>query len=212
MYDWNSIIALLLRESDELITSALRPPQISILLKMFITSSLEVKQRVQLELQTRAKELELNLKSAKSVSVNSRMVDIWESLTENLHSSLPLLLTRYRDDESNLQTIVILFECCDYSSNHKGLKSLLKVVVDIFNTTSNQQIIKTIINAFKNWQSIGGSIGEDIGNLTQKLLNESWSLICSKSSKLQNLLKNDTTKKSGKRVSGDSIKVIIRSI
>ena len=45
LYNWSTIIALLLRESDELISSALRPQQAAILLRMFVHAAIDLTAR-----------------------------------------------------------------------------------------------------------------------------------------------------------------------
>ena len=44
MRDWPTIIALLLRESDDLISTALRPSLAAILLRMFVASAMSLRE------------------------------------------------------------------------------------------------------------------------------------------------------------------------
>jgi hypothetical protein len=76
----------------------------------------------------------------------------WESLNEHLLSHLPKLLVRFRDDQANLEVLVSLLSCCDVSLSTKALKALLKSVNDLFENSSNEEVVVDLCNALREWK------------------------------------------------------------
>eukprot|EP01034_Spumella_vulgaris_P026896 gene26896-33545_t len=150
LFDWSTMISLLLRESDELISNALRPQQATILLHLFITSATHV--RVQHE---------------KGDEKNS-VAQHWESLNVNLQRSLASLLVRFRDDDEQLAILARLLDCCDFSgmqstmnsggkaaanSCAKSLKGLLKILTDVFLVSGDGTVLTRVATSLRGWRN-----------------------------------------------------------
>lgn len=172
------MISLLLRESDELISSALRPPQVAILLRMLITSANHVMRLQAANKSSSSSSSAAELANRLSLSKNavSQSLDHWESLNGNLQKSLPLLLTRFRDDDANLSVLCMLLPMCDYSSaqNQRSLRALVKVVIDIFKASTNRMIAHLIISAIKGWMDLGGTMSVEVEDTAKVLFQSSW--------------------------------------
>jgi hypothetical protein len=170
MRDWSTMIALLLRESDDLISTALRASLSAILLRIFVASALNLRSWFQ---QTKAAQNEeidgmRGGKPRKSFFANRLDGDDtvkseqWESLNSHLLRDLPTLLTRFRDDQTNLSVLVSLLCCCDVSVSNKALKSLLKSVVTFFESSSDIKVIDALCRALREWMMMGGTVKGDI--------------------------------------------------
>ena len=174
MRDWSTIIALLLRESDDLISTALRPSLSAILLRMFVASALNLRNWFQ---QTKAAQNEQidgmrGGKPRRSFFANrldgedSVKAEQWESLNSHLLRDLPMLLMRFRDDQTNLSVLISLLCCCDVSVSNKALKSLLKSVINFFESSSDAKVIDALCRALREWMMLGGTAkGENLREL-----------------------------------------------
>lgn len=184
------MISLLLRESDELISSALRPPQVAILLRMLISSANHV-MRLQAAHKSSATEQANRLSLSKSAV--SQSLDHWESLNGNLQKSLPLLLTRFRDDDTNLSVLCMLLPMCDYSSaqNQRSLRALVKVVIDIFKASTNRMIAHLIISAIKGWMDLGGTMSVEVEDTAKILFQSSWDAMLEAAKGLSQAMKGE---------------------
>jgi hypothetical protein len=165
MRDWSTIISLLLRESDDLISTALRPSQSAILLRIFVSSALDLRDWYQQVRAAQNDEID-GMKGGKQRrgSFGNRlntedqvMAEQWESLNEHLLRDLPMLLVRFRDDQANLSVLVSLLGCCDVSVSNKALKSLLKSVTDFFDSSSDEKVIVALCSALREWALTGGT-------------------------------------------------------
>lgn len=165
MRDWSTIISLLLRESDDLISTALRPTQSAILLRIFVSSALDLRDWHQ---QIRAAQNEevdgmkggKQRKGSFANRLNSEdqvLAEQWESLNEHLLRDLPMLLVRFRDDQANLSVLVSLLGCCDVSVSNKALKILLKSITDFFESSSDEKVIGSLCTALREWTLTGGT-------------------------------------------------------
>jgi hypothetical protein len=208
-YDWSTIISLLLRESDELISSALRSTQIAILLRIFVSSASFVTRKKSL-FQSSSMQGS-NVSSRLSTSKGTRKEsEPWESLNENLQRSLPLLITRFKDDDANLSLLCMLLPFCDYSisDNPKAFKALLKVVADIFRSTTDAVIVHRVISAMRAWMLLGGGIVGEVESSCRELIQLSWlSIVRSSSSLGKAMAKLDETNKSKRRPSSGNAQV-----
>ena len=73
-----------------------------------------------------------------------------EQLTECLLHDLPRLLQRFRDEESNLASLICLLSCYDTSAvNQKHFKPLMKVACEIYESSSNTQILSGTVAALR---------------------------------------------------------------
>lgn len=169
MRDWSTIIALLLRESDDLISTALRPSLSAILLRIFVASALNLKNWFN---QTKAAQNEeidgMRGGKPRRASFSNRLdgedslkAEQWESLNSHLLRDLPMLLVRFRDDQTNLSVLVSLLCCCDVSVSNKALKSLLKSVINFFDTSSDILVIEALCRALREWMMLGGTAKGD---------------------------------------------------
>jgi hypothetical protein len=160
-----------MRESEELITAPLRPSQIAILLRMFIAAANIVtneKKSFEAEDGGNSREKERNI-------VHSR----WESLNTTLIAKLPLLLTRFKDEEANVNAICDLLRCCDISTatvgnNLKAIKTLVKNLEEIFLSFHHEICLKNILHAFSSWSKLRSSVSaasSSSGNSSEFLQN-----------------------------------------
>ena len=163
--DWGTIISLLLKESDELILTALRPTLSSILLRMFVSSAMNLKMWYQNIISNQLEEIdqmkggkERQTSSSKKLkNIDYNKAEEWESLNEHLLLGLPSLLKRFSDDKDNLSVLVRLLTCCDISLSNKALKSLLKSITDFFDICSDDDVIDSLCKALREWTLGGGS-------------------------------------------------------
>lgn len=189
LYNWSTTIALLLRESDELITSALRPIQSSILLRMFVHCAVDLTQR-------RAK---FSTSSGSLSSADRQFRESWESLNENLQMYLPALLTRFKDDEENLIVLVELLSCCEYSEE-RPLKALLKVLLELFDLTRQERILSGMATCLAGWLRTGGTIAGTVEGAVRRLLQACWQTILDLTAQLQGIVARREGADSGSEV------------
>ncbi len=206
LFDWSTIISLLLRESDELISSALRPTQVAILLRMFITSANYVVRLKGIHKPAASTAADLASRLSLSKSAATLSLDHWESLNGNLQKSLPLLLTRFRDDDSNLSVLSLLLPICDYSSvqNQRALKALLKVVFDIFKATTNRMVAHLIISAIKGWMEVSGTMSIEIEDATKTIFQSSWDALLQAAKGLSQAMRGEESSQKKRRSSKSS--------
>ena len=164
MRDWGTIIALLLKESDELISSALRPALSSILLRIFVSSAMNLKEWYQITILNQIDEIDEMKGGKQRKSFSKKLNDNdqdkaeeWESLNEHLLQSLPALLKRFSDDKNNLSVLVRVLTCCNISLSNKALKGLLKSISDFFDSCSDDDVIDSLSKALREWTLGGGS-------------------------------------------------------
>ena len=80
----------------------------------------------------------------------------WNSLQGVLSASLPSLLTRFRGEDSELETLVDLLECYDTSAaDGKRLQLLLRSCVEIMDAASSEAVLVKIGGAMKGWFAKG---------------------------------------------------------
>lgn len=171
------MIALLLRESDELIISALRPSQASILLRIFVHCAVDLTTR-------RAK----FATSGSLSSADRQFQQSWEALNENLQVYLPSLLTRFKDDEENLIVLVNLLPCCEYSED-RPLKALLKVLLGLFDLTRRESIMKAMTSSLAGWLRSGGTIAGTVEGAVRGLLSSCWQTVTDGTAQLQDFIR-----------------------
>lgn len=191
MYSWFTIIGLLLRDSDDQLTmTALRPAQSSILLRMFVHSAVDLTKkhgRYQQQLQHN-KQL--------AVTLDNRLARDWESLNEHLQTYLSGLLTRFKDDETNLAVMVDLLQCCDYTSNEHALQATLKVVLRILESTRNTTILTKLVAALRGWIDMSGTISGTVDAAVRSLVNRCWNNVVSSKDALQKIADDQSTSNS----------------
>lgn len=188
LYDWSTIISLLMREQEELITSALRPTQISILLHMLVRAAVKVtSQKMSLE----TGDADSHIAKSEGL-VNSR----WESLNNVLQMKLPQLLTRFKDDQENLSALCELLSCCDMHATAKSNVQLLQGLQDLYFTFGNEVLLTNIAKAFKRW---GKSKLSSSVDLTLRQLFESlFASILESFSSLKKVIENESSQKKRK--------------
>jgi hypothetical protein len=187
MRDWSSIISLLLRESDDLVSSALRPNLSAILLRIFVFSASNLKNWYAIVKATQLDEIDSGIKGKSKVrrasfthrldAKDQQKAEHWESLNEHLLKDLPTLLVRFRDDQSNLSALVGLLSCCDVSVSVKALKGLLKSASDLFQTSSDEVVIVELCKALREWMMSGGSSKGAVESSVTSILSGLWSKI-----------------------------------
>ena len=177
LYNWSVTIALLLRESDELISTALRPTQASILLRVFVHCAADLSRK------RRA------FASAVALSASDRqLLEGWDGLNDNLHAHLPALLTRFKDDEANLSVLVELLQCTDYASNERALKALLKVVVELLQISRQAPILRALVSALRSWMQLGGTAAGTVELAVKALVDGCWEGIVQGTAQLRSIV------------------------
>eukprot|EP01039_Chlorochromonas_danica_P002825 gene2825-3080_t len=152
LHEWPTMMALLSRDSEnsDLISHALRPSQVSILLQLLSFSATALCDSVE-DLKSKP----ANKKKMTTQEVNT-LFTRYESLNQTLQSSLPTLLTRFQDDEENLILLSGLFPLCDLSVTHQsgdddgegGEVTLLSKLADFFERFSGENLLINISKAF----------------------------------------------------------------
>lgn len=117
----------------------------------------------------------------------------WEALNDNLQKSLSLLITRFRDDDSNLATLCMLLPCSDFAlaQNQRSLKALLKVLIDIFKATQDRLIVQRVLAAMKGWMEGSGGIAGEVENAARGLLQTAWDSMLGATKSLAKVLKGE---------------------
>jgi hypothetical protein len=193
VYNWSTIIALLLRETDDVIRVALRPAQASILLRMFVHCAVDLNQQ--------------RLACADGVSLNSaerQALQCWESLNENLHAHLPALMTRFQDDEGNLAVLVDLLPCVDYAAEERACKAALGALLELLELTRSEGILTKLVAALCSWTRIGGTIAGSVESAVRGIVTSSWQTVAVSTAQLQAVITRRETDSasSGKKSAG----------
>jgi hypothetical protein len=195
LYDWNTVVALLMREQEDLITNALRPLQISTLLHMFVRAATRVTQQ--------KREIESGTLEADDEVITSR----WESLNSVLQNKLPLLFTRFKDDEDCLAALTELLCCCDLHSNAKSNQHLLSGLQEIFLSFGDESLLKNIVNAFKRWKS--SNFSDPVVNVVRSLVETLWGNLVKTESLLRTLTESETKSSNKKKRNSVSFFVVV---
>jgi len=141
---WDIMVHLLLKDSEDLIESALPSAHVSMLLRLFVASALSLKRE-------KMKEEDLHKRRDQNLLDSD-----WNSLQGVLSASLPSLLTRFRGEDSELETLVDLLECYDTSAaDGKRLQLLLRSCVEIMDAASSEAVLVKIGGAMKGWFAKG---------------------------------------------------------
>ena len=189
LFDWSTIVALLLRENEELISTALRPAQSSALLQMFVTSALSV-------IESQDDEEGSNLDAE------------YEALMVCLQKSLASLILRFRDDEAALLVLSELLEHCDFSNSNaavlKNFRGLLKVVIDLFFSVHNERLLDKLTTSLRSWKTSSEVAIENAVTASLKdTLDTVWNTIIEATKNVQEGLKTrDSLNTSGSSSSG----------
>lgn len=182
-------MALLLRESEELISTALRPAQSSALLQMFVTSALAVCETHD---------------SGEDDSLDAE----YDALIVCLQKSLASLILRFRDDEAALLVLTDLLEHCDFSSHSnaavvKNFRGLLKVVTDLFFSVTNERILEKLTVALRTWRSSNdAAIQNAVTSSLKDVLDSVWNTVTEAVRRVKEGLK---TRESGNNSSSSSV-------
>jgi hypothetical protein len=195
------MISLLLRESDGLLTKALGPPNVTILLRLFLKSAQEVYKRhheggdadtsgnsaamlglsrtmASVKVSTPPKGKGATGKNprktkAAAASESRATADEWETMNSILTSNLHRLLTRFRDDESNLIILTGLLECCDISINPKASKVLLKILTELLKGTSSEALVERLLAIIGGWLKLGsGDLNASLESIVMQVAEE----------------------------------------
>lgn len=179
LFDWPTIISLLLRDSDDddaAGSAALRPSQVAILLSMFVSAAQHLK----------VKSTAAAVAAADGRLSNSKENDAWLALQDTLRVNLPLLLVRFKDDEANIAVLVNLMSCCDFSGNAKAIKAMLKVVTDIFSDVQVESVLSTVARGLHSWYGGGDpTVKNQIHSFLRADCDKRWSRIVGLTSELQ---------------------------
>jgi hypothetical protein len=174
VYNWTVFVSLLLKENEEWLSTALRPSQITVLVHMLVYSALD-----------------LNAKRRDDTQCSAHVIESWEALNECLIQHLPSLLTHYRNDETNILDLISLLEVCEYHTNSdRQLKSLLKVVLDIFEISRDGKVLSMVVDAFRRWMDLKGTTAGTVEIALKKLYNDCWDATSSSIPQLQRLVES----------------------
>lgn len=174
LYDWTTIVALLLRESEELISSALSTAQSSILLQMFVTSALSV----------------IESHNSEDDALEAE----YDALVVCLQKSLASLILRFRDDESALLELVELVQHADFSTSNavvvKSFRGLLKVVTDLFFSVTTDRLLEQLTVSLRTWKSSSdAAIQSAVTSSLKDTLDSVWNTVVEAVGKVQAGLK-----------------------
>ena len=208
VYNWPTMISLLLRESDDLISHSLSTYQASVLLRIFVHAAVELNEK--------------RLSFADQVSLTSserQCLQWWEALNRNLISQLHTLLTRFKDDEKNLAMLVDLLACADYSVDEKASKQVLKVVLELVEVTRNESVLTKLVSALCGWTRVGGTISSAVEATVRDMVETCWGSVLDGTTQLQNVVnrqsasQGSSSKKSSssKRKSGSGVSQVFHS-
>jgi hypothetical protein len=177
VYNWSVSTALLLRETDDVITVSLPPAEAAILLRVFVRCATDLNAR------------RLALTDATSLtSAERQTMQWWEALNVNLHTTLPAMITRYKDDEASLAILVDLLPCVDYASEERACKAALKVVLELVEITRSEDVLIKLAEALGSWARLGGVVGGSVSAAARMLVRDCWRNVTEHSSQLQELL------------------------
>jgi hypothetical protein len=155
---WSSVIALLLREGDEVTATSLTDIQSSILLRIFAHCACFIRDSLGSSEQIDATTQKPGLK--RSTQMTAKSEEYLEDLSNQLVNCLQRLLVRFRDDEENLAILGDLFTCCDVSSSalhQKSLKSILSTISGLMTSSQNETLIEKYSQALRHWIRLGGA-------------------------------------------------------
>lgn len=208
--EWSIMVNLLLRESDDLISSSLSLNMSTFIVKMFVCSALDLvqwKNKLQLENSLSLdNDRDLPKKFSSSSNILSSTIknneyesDItkgekWELLEGILNESLSNLLTRYRDNNDILDSLLDLLDCCNMASNAKFLKAIIKQTSELIITTTVESSVLKISNAFRKWLQLDGALGTLVFTNLKSLYKQIWNNINKSLIEIKNL----TSKKMNK--------------
>jgi hypothetical protein len=195
--DWSTIIALLMREGEALTDHALRTSQIAILLQLFASSAKHVaQQRQALAAQDRS--------SSKSVKSEARLIrDRYDSLNSILQTHLPLLLSRFQDDEGNMVVLSELFSCCDMVTNAKIAKTMLGKMVDLFVSFPKSPLLANICQSLRHFLDSDGPLRTASRTAVANMVGKVRLQIASCAESLRALVSRGDQKRSKKRSPDD---------
>ena len=215
------MISLLMKESDDLGTTTLRPTQVAILLRLFAASVRFLYERVvggtntAVAVGTNASAKKAGSNSATKAAIranaDSDSVASWDSLTDHIQRDFPRLLTRFRDDKDNLLVLTQLLPFYDPSamaSNGKSFKQCLKCVSDICFTNPGEDIVSYICVALKSWLSASRSsqvIHDLVSQTIQDMLSQLQSRINDSVTESTELLKTVSVSDSSDSSQGSNI-------
>lgn len=165
-------MALLVRESEDLITSALRSSQINILLSMFTTSAIFV-----IEKNSKIdNSVRVSTKSSTSIESCSKeiLLNLVDSLNAELLESLPALFIRFRDDPNCQDWLLRLFGCLQLSSQTKQVDSIVKLALELLQTVRTESSLLKIVSTLATWSRTIGPLSTSLNVALGKMLQSSW--------------------------------------
>eukprot|EP01038_Epipyxis_sp_PR26KG_P011492 gene11492-15391_t len=115
-----------------------------------------------------------------------------ETLTEFIEHHVPT--DRYSSSYLLVEAALATpqFECCDYVGNIKALKNLIKVILEIINSSHNEVILSGLITSLCSWVALGGDVANQIKTIINELLSSSWNNIIESVQIIQQINKEDS--------------------
>ncbi|RYH17185.1 hypothetical protein EON65_28985, partial [archaeon] len=186
LYEWSTIISLLTREGESLTTHPLRPAQVSILLRMLaFTAALIYQQKQDLD----------NQGGSKKAAIENQINGRYEALTTVLQSELPVLLSRFQDDKTNLTVLSELFVCCDMITNKQVAKSMMSKMSELFRSQIGETLLMNICKAFgyfiKHHQSVASVAKDEL----RDMVGEVWTTVNAQLNAINSLVTAENKRK-----------------
>ena len=171
--DWEAMTALLLRDGEESESlPPLSPLHASILIRLFVYSAQTC---VCTTVNGSFSEINAKISSADA-----------ENLSECLQEDLVPLLTRYRDNDDNLRTLLLLLSCYDTSTvSQKVIKPLLKLLSDIYLSSNSSLVLEGVANSFRCMHLKAEHLRATVDATLSTLLRSIWSVITKNSPQIK---------------------------
>jgi hypothetical protein len=214
LFDWETIVSLLMRETDDMISQQLRPNQISILLTMFITtvkylySFILDEDRDNIANSTAQVEISQLFEANNSIislkpNSNRHLQEIdncneeYERFNEIMLRRLPSLLTRFKDNIRHLQLLSEILLCLNIP-NQKKFQDFQLIIEDLFLLQNDMTLLRNIVIGLKCFLNKRIAIADMVKRFTEKLALTSWNAYLQAEKQLQSFYRKNVNSSSRK--------------
>lgn len=133
--------------------------------------------------------------SSKKAVVEDQIVGRYEALTTVLQSELPVLLSRFQDDKTNLTVLSELFVCCDMITNKQVAKNMVAKMSELFRSQIGEPLLMNICKAFgyfiKHHQSVASIAKDEL----RSVMGEVWTSVSAQLNVLNTLVTSENKRK-----------------
>lgn len=123
----------------------------------------------------------LTLKQTNSKKLNKAEDEImtsWNELQDSLQNSASLLLTRFRSDEIQFESVLELLDCLEITSiEGKELKGLSKSFTELFETIQSETILSKMGKVLRFWMIKESNQQKIIINSLKQLIENCWTKV-----------------------------------